>query len=234
MNSILIDNKISLLNSSNGKKFNLNQAKVIWFILGKINDDIIKKKCFISKSKNIKSCDLEEDDIKEIEIDKLELRKTCFPNKISNKRLFEIIKSTQMTFEFLEEDKIFNLYTDLDFSEIETIYLTPTNTLVEMLHCNDNHFEVNPDEIFRFKSVNSIIFYQWFKSNKYIIQKYNKQLIIDIDDLKEKFLTNNNTNDFLRRILNPAILEYNIITKEQIKNRPIKDGTKISKIEFLL
>jgi hypothetical protein len=234
MNNILIDNRIALLNGSNDKKFNLNQAKIIWFILGKINEYVVSKKYQnkLYANDTIIDCEMSEDDIDIIEIDKIELRKACFNYNLSNKRLYDLVKSTQMAFEFTEEKRIFNFYQDLNFTEDNIITLYPTNTICKMLHCKDNHFCIKLDEILKCSSVNTVLFYQWIKSKKYLIEKYKKKLLIMIDDLKNFFITNRKSNDFIRDIINPSIVEYNSITGEKIKFQTIKAGTKISQIQF--
>lgn len=236
MNKILIDNDISMLNGySNNegkfKKFTLAQCKMAWYLVNEINKNILnlkyKNKDFFEKIRdvNFDMCDIEK-----VEIDKVELKKVCFGYRITDKKLYQILKDTSIMFELGNKKKFFYIFQDLHFDE--TIIITPTLNILNMLHCNEKHFEVDIAEILQFKSINSLLFYQWFKANKYIVEKFKNKLNKTIEFLKKFFLTSNNTNDFIRKIISPVINEYNKITGEKIKFQAIKVGTKISEIEF--
>lgn len=238
MSKILIDNDIAMMNGyscgERFKKFGLSQLKMAWYLVSEVNKYILDLK-YENKDffERIKDVNFEMNDIGSIVIDKVGMKKKCFKYRISDNKLYEVLKDTTIMFELTGKKKFFYIFQALEFQNKE-ILITPTLNILNMLHCNEKHFEVDLKEILSCKSVNTILFYQWFKSNQYIIKRFHKKLVVPIHFLQEFFLTEMKAKYLIRDMIQPSIQEYTKITDEKIKIRTVKVGNKITSIEFLL
>lgn len=238
MSKILIDNDFSLMTSYNigskEKKFNLTQLKMICYFISELNKFILNLKYDLKDyQESLINYELSKNEIDQIVIDKTTLRKKCFNYRISDKKLYDLIYDCNIKFQSKTKQKFFYLFQSLSFTQKEIIYM-PTFDIIDLLHCDSNHFEIEIEKILNFKSINSLLFYLWFKANKFIITRYNKKLVISIYKLKEYYLSNRQTKHFIAEIIKPSVKEYNLITNEKTKIRTIKVGNQITSIEFLL
>lgn len=233
MSKILIDNKFTVMNyySENGrdKKFSLSQLKMIWYLISETNKELLKYK-FEQNEENILNVD-NDMDIDIIQIDKKKLIQNCFGYRMSDKKLYELLSKTDVKFLDKENLSFYYLFQDGKVNE-DTVDFLPTKHIFKLLHCDKNHFQVKINDIMNFKSINSLMFYQLYKANQYIITKYKRKLVFPINFLQEYFLTKNRVNDLISKIIKPSLQEYRYVTGEKIKSRTIKLGTMITSIEL--
>ena len=240
---ICIDNKFNLItsyyNGVESKKFSLIQLKAIWLCVEAVNKKILDYKFDITQNRKdykisdvIFNGDLRDHIIKDyIYIDKNEFKKRCFGYRISDSNLRKLIKQTNMSFENKYNNSFCNLFQGGKIDDDNIIFL-PTIYIAKLLHCEEKHYSIDVEEILKFKSVNTIIFYQLYQSSKYIIDEYKKDLIFDIEKLKQIFSFFGHIRDFSRKVLEPSINDYNKIYNTKIKIQPIKDGKTITSIKF--